>query len=184
MKLLLVRHGQTIENTLDIVQGWILGTLSVTGKEQVKQLASRLAQEKIDVIYSSDLGRTKATTAAIITFHKDTPVHYTEALREINTSKFANKKTTEINWNDVEHPGHVKKRIKDLLDIVYTEHKDKTVLFVTHGGINRVFFTIFEGKKAEEWLSLPPTPNAALSIIDMTDNTYTFTLVNDTTHIH
>ncbi|MBW2970484.1 histidine phosphatase family protein, partial [Candidatus Woesearchaeota archaeon] len=53
MKLIIVRHGQTIENAKKICQGQSLGTLSEKGIKQAKKIGERLKNEKIDKIYVS-----------------------------------------------------------------------------------------------------------------------------------
>ena len=62
MRLILTRHGQTEENVKRILQGHMPGKLTPLGIEQAKKLASRLKDENIDAIYSSDLARTTDTT--------------------------------------------------------------------------------------------------------------------------
>ena len=61
MKLIIVRHGETIENQAKILQGHLPGTLSNKGIEQAKTIALNLKQEKIAAIYSSDLARAADT---------------------------------------------------------------------------------------------------------------------------
>ena len=48
MKLILTRHGETIENKKGILQGQKIGTLSKKGIKQAKKLALRLKGKKID----------------------------------------------------------------------------------------------------------------------------------------
>ena len=45
MKLIITRHGETIENTEGIIQGHLHGTLSKLGKEQARKVAERLKKE-------------------------------------------------------------------------------------------------------------------------------------------
>ena len=65
MRLILTRHGKTVENMNDIMQGWLPGELSEEGKEQAKHVAERLKDRKIDVAYSSDLKRCVDTAKEI-----------------------------------------------------------------------------------------------------------------------
>ena len=96
MKLIIARHGETIENQKEIIQGQRLGTLSENGIEQAKKLALRLKSEKIDYIYSSDLARAKDTTKEIIKFHQNVPIEYVKELRERNLGEFEGKTKKEI----------------------------------------------------------------------------------------
>jgi broad specificity phosphatase PhoE len=82
MKIILTRHGRTVENDAGILQGHLPGTLNDTGKEQARKLAERLSWERIDRAYSSDLARAADTANTIMAFHPDTPLEFTEELRE------------------------------------------------------------------------------------------------------
>ena len=53
MRLILTRHGETIQNKENIVQGHGTGVLSVEGVEQAKKLGIRLMGEKNH--YSKDV---------------------------------------------------------------------------------------------------------------------------------
>ena len=56
-KLYLVRHGQTVDNLNQIMQGQTQGELTDEGIRQALELASQLADTPIDVFVSSDLKR-------------------------------------------------------------------------------------------------------------------------------
>src|SRR3989338_4033624 len=88
MKLILVRHGLTEENIKKITQGQTHGKLYPQGIIQAKKVGLKLKDEKIDVVYSSDLKRAVDTTKEIIKFHPDTPVHYVKELREASKGIF------------------------------------------------------------------------------------------------
>ena len=53
----LVRHGETMFNQLNKVQGWCDSPLTVKGIDDLKRTASALAQVHFDNMYSSDLKR-------------------------------------------------------------------------------------------------------------------------------
>src|SRR5437867_12093992 len=63
-RLYLVRHAQSEENTGQDLDTGDAG-LTKVGREQAQRLGERLAQQKIDAIYASPLGRTRQTAAAI-----------------------------------------------------------------------------------------------------------------------
>ena len=64
MKLILSRHGETLENQQHILQGQLPGTLSPLGIAQAERLAEMLQEETIDNIVSSDLARSYNTAVA------------------------------------------------------------------------------------------------------------------------
>ena len=65
IELLLTRHGETLENKWDIMQGHMPGTLSPLGIRQAEQLAGMLEDEKVDAIVSSDLARSYDTAKIV-----------------------------------------------------------------------------------------------------------------------
>ncbi len=62
---LLLRHGETVWNRAGRLQGWQDSPLSEAGAAQAAALALRLAAEPIDLLVTSDLGRTRDTAAPI-----------------------------------------------------------------------------------------------------------------------
>ena len=176
MILILTRHGETVENVTGIIQGQTDGHLTEKGVQQAKLLAKRLKDEKIDVIYSSDLGRTRNTTKEIIKFHK-CPVHYIKELRERYLASFEGKHFSEVPWGD--QPGDLetleamRERAKKLIDTTYDKHPNETVLFVGHGALNsmmlsvikNVHFTLEQYRKG-----IQDQKNTAVSIFELTED--------------
>jgi broad specificity phosphatase PhoE len=64
-ELVIVRHGQTVQNIARIAQGWHDSELSEAGRDQVLRLAGRLARHNATALYSSPLGRALSTAQAI-----------------------------------------------------------------------------------------------------------------------
>ena len=56
-KLFLVRHGETVDNARQLMQGQTQGELNATGVAQAEDVARRLAAEHFDAIIASDLHR-------------------------------------------------------------------------------------------------------------------------------
>lgn len=63
--LCLVRHGQSTWNAERRIQGQLDPPLSALGLAQAARVAERLAKERWDVLYSSDLSRARQTAEAI-----------------------------------------------------------------------------------------------------------------------
>ncbi len=64
--VLLARHGETLWNRRDRVQGWAPTRLTDRGREQAAALGSFLADEyDVDRLYSSDLPRARETAASV-----------------------------------------------------------------------------------------------------------------------
>lgn len=82
------RHGETIWNAEWRPHGQhpYPVPLTINGREQVARLADKLADKKIDVIFSSDLLRAQQT-AEIIAEKLKLEIVYDENLREVNYGK-------------------------------------------------------------------------------------------------
>ena len=153
MKLILIRHGETIGNIKKIAEGHLEGKLSTKGKKQAKKVAIRLKNEKIDYIYSSDLARAKDTLKEIIKYHPNTPIKFDKKLREMDAGDFTGRADKDIDWNNppksVETNIKAQIRIKKVLDKIYSKHKNQTVLVVGHSFINKALITVILNESAD-----------------------------------
>ncbi len=75
----LIRHGETEANAAEIWQGQGDTSLTERGAGQARRLGERLAATGYDVLVSSDLGRARATAAAIRADHDDVDPAWREA---------------------------------------------------------------------------------------------------------
>ena len=64
-RLIAVRHGETAWNVESRLQGQLDIPLNERGLEQARRTAHWLAEDKPDVVISSDLARARATAQAI-----------------------------------------------------------------------------------------------------------------------
>lgn len=64
-RLILVRHGETVDNVRRVAQGWSDSSLSKRGERQVRQLGERLMTLEPTALYSSTLPRAVSTARAI-----------------------------------------------------------------------------------------------------------------------
>ena len=79
--LYLVRHGETVDNARQIMQGQTQGALNETGIQQAQLLAQQLVGTTIDAFVASDLKRSIDTCEILAAPHK-IPVNTTPLLRE------------------------------------------------------------------------------------------------------
>lgn len=84
MKLYIVRHGQTLFNYLERVQGWSDSPLTELGVRQGQTVAEYLSNVQFDQVYSSDARRAMDTANFIIEKQKNTSLvlETTPLLRE------------------------------------------------------------------------------------------------------
>jgi len=191
MKLILTRHGETIENKKNIVQGNKLqGTLSTLGIKQAEKLAQRLKNEKIDQIYSSNLKRASDTAKIIAKYHKNTKIEHVSELQEIDhgsqtgTTGFKNHEENIRNLpKDAESFENLQKRLKQMVDKAYKKYPKGTVLFVAHGHVNKSVLTIMQNKKPKELLDCDTPINTAISIFEIKEKNHEIILLNCVKHL-
>src|SRR3989442_2190982 len=82
MRLILVRHGETMYNAQRRFTGQSDVPLNPLGERQAVALVECLATEHLDVIVTSDLGRTRVTAEAIARNHR-LPIQEDIDLREL-----------------------------------------------------------------------------------------------------
>ncbi|KAF8517601.1 phosphoglycerate mutase-like protein [Hysterangium stoloniferum] len=77
-----VRHGQTSDNVLGIIQGQKDTALDETGVRQASDVAEALKNVKFDLAFTSDLIRAVDTANAILDYHPTVNLTKLEVLRE------------------------------------------------------------------------------------------------------
>lgn len=95
MKLILVRHGETLSNRENRVQGITDIELSEHGCRQAEKLADALRSESIEGIVSSPLKRAYQTAQAIGKFH-NISIEVEQNLQELNHGDFENVSIEEL----------------------------------------------------------------------------------------
>ena len=179
-KLILVRHGETKENVLDIIQGQNNSKLTKKGFLQAKRIAFRLKKEHIDAAYSSDLERCVNTAKEILKYHPHLKLILSSQLREQKKGVYEGRpspimhKAVKESGNDWykfkpeggETMGRVQQRAKLFFTKLIAAHKNKTVLVVTHGGPLVSLYLLLFKKGFEEYGKYQPE-NAAVTILEI-----------------
>ena len=146
--LFLVRHGETVDNVRQIMQGQTQGCLNERGREQAAQVARRLAEEPIDAIVASDLQRA-IQTAEIIAVPHGLPVRTTPLLRERDWGSFTGRFIPDLKgevWpDDIESEPALLQRAADFLQYITTTYPDKRVVAVGHGITNKAILAVYAG---------------------------------------
>lgn len=163
--LYLVRHGETFDNVAHIMQGQRQGELTDIGISQVEKLATSLAGVHFDAIVSSDLKRA-SDTAQILARHFDLPVQETQLLRERDWGDFTGHYIPDLKGlpmrDNVEDMETLLQRATDFLDWIYFNMRDKTILAVGHGIINKAIQAVFYNKQTRE---IPKMQNAEYRVL-------------------
>ena len=134
--LLLTRHGETVDNKSQILQGQTQGELNETGRQQAREVRERMKDRQIDVFVSSDLQRSIETCEIIAAPH-GLPVVTTPLLRERDWGGFTGKfipDLQDLEWpDDIESLESMLSRARNLLTWIKVTYPDKTILAVGHG---------------------------------------------------
>ena len=146
--LFLVRHGETIDNARQIMQGQTQGCLNERGREQAQQVAQRLADEPIDAIVASDLQRA-IQTAEIIAVPHGLSVKTTPLLRERDWGSFTGRFIPDLKgevWpDDIESEPALLQRAADFLQYMTATYPGKRVVAVGHGIMNKAILAVYAG---------------------------------------
>ncbi|MBQ9230112.1 MAG: histidine phosphatase family protein [Prevotella sp.] len=144
--IFLVRHGETVDNARQIMQGQTQGTLNEQGREQARQVAERLSGEAIDAVFASDLRRA-IQTAEVIAKPHGLPVVTTPLLRERDWGSFTGRFIPDLKgevWpDDIESEEALLQRAHDFLQKVTATYEGKRVVAVGHGIINKAILAVY-----------------------------------------
>jgi 2,3-bisphosphoglycerate-dependent phosphoglycerate mutase len=156
-RVYVVRHGETEWNASGRQQGHLDSPLTALGISQAHLLAKGLAKKKIDILYSSDMGRA-VQTAEIIAATLSLPVHTEARLRERNLGilqgltreEFEARYPEVARLFDARDPDYVLPEGESLrrsfdrcvacAEEIAAKNAGRNVLIVAHGGVLRGFF--------------------------------------------
>ena len=198
-RLLLVRHGETKLKSSERLWGRTDVKLDALGLKQAEQLRDRLAVEKIDTIYSSDLQRASVTAEIIATKHQLEVIACAE-LREFNYGKIEGLTLQEANQlypefhksvmqrsPNVRFPGgesvyQLNNRVSQFLGRLKKHTPEQTILIVAHFGLLRILLcrllSIGIKRRWQIHLNL-----ASLSILETDQQGAILRLLNDVSHL-
>ncbi len=144
--LFLVRHGETVDNARQIMQGQTQGCLNEKGREQARVVSERLAAESIDAIMASDLQRAIQTAEMIAEPH-GLPVVTTPLLRERDwggfTGRFIPDLKGEVWPDDIESEEALLARARTFLIYITATYPGKRVVAVGHGIFNKAILAVY-----------------------------------------
>ncbi len=144
--IILVRHGETVDNARQIMQGQTQGELNDKGRDQARQVAQRLACEQLDAVVASDLRRAIQTAEIIATLHGMT-VQTTPLLRERDWGGFTGRFIPELKgevWpEDIESEEALLERARQFLIYITATYPGKRVVAVGHGIINKAILAVY-----------------------------------------
>jgi len=199
-RIFLIRHGATVLTAEDRFAGATEVELSDEGREQVRRLAERLAEEKIAAVYASPMGRT-VETAQILAKPHGLEVQTRDGLREISHGRWEQMTRKEVEQAFPEESAAwerdpytfapvggesglavTARALPILMDIV-REHAGDDVLIVSHKATIRLLLSSLLGFDPRRYRDTLDQSPAALNIVDFRHGAGArLTLFNDTSH--
>ena len=155
--LYLVRHGETVDNARQLMQGQTQGELTENGVLQAKALSEQWRNRVIDAVISSDLKRA-VDTAAVIAAPHGLEVMTTSLLRERDWGDFTGRYIPDLKnepWpENVESLENLLSRAGEFITYVRQTFPGKKVLAVGHGIVNKAIQAVLYNKSMSEILKM------------------------------
>ncbi len=199
-RFFLIRHGQTEWNRgAERFRGRADVPLNETGHAQARQIAARLANEKIAAIYASPMQRTLATAQPLADALR-LPVQPHPGLLDIDfgalegmTLDEARQAFPDVIEKWLTAPGHTKfprgeafktlrARLVALLDELAAKHPHETIALVTHRVVCQAMLCVVLGLDADA-LWRVQNDNGCVNAFEKREYGFVVTLMNDTQHL-
>jgi probable phosphoglycerate mutase len=198
-RVIAIRHGETAWNVEARLQGQIDIPLNERGQAQALRAARSLADEKPDVVVTSDLSRAHATASVIATLNA-CPLILEPGLRERSFGSFEGLTHSEVAQRWPEQSQRWRSRDPDFAPgdgeslrvffdrciaatlRVVEAHAGKTIILVAHGGVLDCLYraaTRVDLDAPRIW----QLDNAAINRMLHTDSGLTLVGWNDTCHL-
>lgn len=185
----LIRHGETDWNVERRLQGHQDVPLNPLGLRQAEKVAQRLAKERLDAIYSSDLRRARMTAERIARYQRqDVTLH--PGLRERSYGPFEGKRWDEIpafrgglrshllTAEGVESWQHMQRRAVNTLVEIVSRHAGARVAVVSHGGTINAILAYIEGSGEPRY----KIANTSVTCLTHQSGGWKIAWMNDTSH--
>lgn len=200
MRLLLVRHGESEWNASGRLQGQADPPLSKLGRRQAAHVAARLVDEGVEAIVSSDLQRAFDTANALAGSVR-LEIERREDWREVDLGDWTGISREEVErenpevwrrwriegiegWKGGETYAEAMVRVGGAISALASEHADRTVVTVTHGGSIRLAVCHLLGLPAAELGRIMSIGNASITeFLVEPDGTGRIVRLNDTAHL-
>lgn len=195
-RMVLVRHGQPVEEMRGRCYGRLDVGLSTTGRLQAERAARFLAEAPLLRIYASPRRRALESAAPLAEL-KGMAVDTEEAFREIDFGLFegltyeeAEQRYPEVYSQWMAHPTRVRfpdgesypemrERVREAARVLRTRHAGETFVLISHGGVNRTLLADALGMPDANLFRLEQG-YAAVNIIDFYGDEPMVKLVNVT----
>ncbi|MFJ7646766.1 histidine phosphatase family protein [Lysinibacillus sp. NPDC097279] len=196
----LVRHGETVWNKEQRLQGWLDSPLSEMGILHAQKLAKHLIDIPFTVAYSSTSERARET-ARYLTAGRELAMHYEDDLREIFLGNWQGKTVEDImatNRFDYElytnYPaqfvathtesfGAVTERAMYTLKNIAKIYPHEHILIVSHAVTIKCIINAILGRGIDQLWSAPYIEGTSVTIIDRLEESWHIEEIGSTQHL-
>ena len=191
LKLLLTRHGETVDNVKGILMGVEDGNITKKGFKQIHKLINKMKVEEVDIVLSSDMYRCQVTSKEI-SKKINAPIEYSKLLREKNHGDWTGKCSREMCWDglagdfETRRPPNgeslieVRERGIKFYSELLTKYKDKCIVLVSHSTFLKVLIGQLLGMSIYDSVFKLRIDYCSLSKIEIiNENEYIITAINN-----
>ncbi len=172
MQLLIIRHGNTLENAANIAQGQTDGTLSEQGLRDNEALALQLKEQQFTCIYSSPLARAWQTAVVIHQYHPTVPLILEDRLMErhlgiLQGNPYPVPYAEADVYEGMETAESMANRLTDFLTMIRDKHPGETVVLVSHGYLLKVLLSLLHGWPVDNFHEVQLMGNSSFSLEEL-----------------
>ena len=200
-EIYLIRHAQAEGNIYRFMQGHWDGDVTETGRYQIKALAEKLKDIKIDAVYSSDLKRAFMTAQAALKYHPEIRINTDKRIREINLGPwegvpfgnlyYHHKEEMTLFLSDspdwhvegAETFEQVTHRAYEALCEIAKRHEGQSTVIVSHGVTLRCLQSKMMGVTIDKAKDLPISKNTGISHYFFQNGVFTPDYIGDSSHL-
>ena len=164
VELVYETHSTSVDNERGTATGWLDGELSARGREQAAELGRRRRDDRVSMVYVSDLGRA-VETAEIAFAGTDIPVRQDPRLRECDYGELNGAPVGEVaavRRLHVEEPfpggesyRQVVERTGAFLDDIAAGHDGERIVVIAHSANRWALDHLLNGAPIEELVDAP-----------------------------
>ncbi|QDQ02694.1 histidine phosphatase family protein [Lysinibacillus fusiformis] len=196
----LVRHGETVWNKEQRLQGWLDSPLSEQGIQHAKKLGQQLKDIQFAAAYSSSSGRAKETLQFLLA-DRALPCYFEDDLREIFLGKWQGKTIEDIlvtNRFDYElytdYPaqfiathtesfGAVTERAMYTLKNIAEKYPHENILIVSHGVTIKCIINVILERGINQLWSAPIIEGTSVTIVERLNQQWVIKDIGSTKHL-
>lgn len=198
----LIRHGQTMANSLSKYAGSWDVELNDIGRRQAKLLAVCLRETPFDAMVTSNLSRVQDTAREILGFHSHIRLEEDPDFAEWNFGKLEGKEFaslvvdypelarqlkdpdgSSVTWPGGESSDQFNLRLRRGFCRLLTDHDHQRVALVTHGGVISMLMLLLTGlHRREDYFRMSPS-NCSITEVQITGTRSTVVRWNDVQHL-